>query len=59
MKDAEFLKLIEEYDFLTMPTDAIVDMWEDGMGFVRMTVGVSAKHDIRLQFSGKDGDDKS
>lgn len=56
MKDTKFLKLIGEYDFLTMSTDAIVDMWEDGMGFVRITVGTSKKHDIRLQFHGKGGE---
>lgn len=51
MKDKQFEELLKKYELVSIPTDAIVDMWEDELGLIRMTVGASPKTDQRLVFS--------
>lgn len=50
-KDEEYEKLLKEYEAVTIPSDAIQEMYEDDYGLIRLVVGVSPKTDIRLQFS--------
>ena len=51
MRDKQFEELSMKYELVSIPTDAIVDMWEDEIGLIRMTVGASPKTDQRLVFS--------
>lgn len=51
MRDAEFEKLLKQYELISIPTDAVHDMWEDDLGLIRMTIGASPKTDQRLVFS--------
>lgn len=50
-KDEEYEKLLKEYEAVTIPSDAIQEMYEDDYGLIRLAVGISPKTDIRLQFS--------
>lgn len=40
MIDKKFKKTLGDYEFVVIPTDGVVDMWQDELGLVRMTVGV-------------------
>lgn len=40
MIDKKFEEILSKYEFVVIPTDGVMDMWQDDLGLVRMTVGV-------------------
>ena len=40
MKELKFDEILSKHEFVVIPTDGVVDMWQDELGLVRMTVGV-------------------
>lgn len=40
MIDEKFDKILSKHEFVVIPTDNVVDMWQDELGLVRMAVGV-------------------
>lgn len=40
MKDKKFDEILSKHEFVVIPTDGVVDMWQDELGLVRMTIGV-------------------
>lgn len=40
MRAKKFDELLSKYEFVVVPTDGVVEMWQDELGLVRMTVGV-------------------
>ena len=40
MKPKKFDEIFSKYEFVVVPTDGVVEMWQDELGLVRMTVGV-------------------
>lgn len=40
MIDSKFKGLLKKHEFVVIPTDGVVDMWTDELGFVHFEVGV-------------------
>lgn len=40
MREKKFDEILSKYEFVVVPTDGVMDMWQDELGLVRMTVGV-------------------
>lgn len=40
MRDKKFKELLNAHELVVIPTDGILDMWQDELGLVRMTIGV-------------------
>ena len=40
MIDKKFDEILSKHEFVVIPTDGVVDMWQDELGLVRMTIGV-------------------
>ena len=40
MIDKKLKEALSNHEFVVIPTDGIVDMWQDELGLVRMTIGV-------------------
>ena len=40
MIDKKLKEALSNHEFVVIPADGIVDMWQDEIGLVRMTIGV-------------------
>lgn len=40
---------LKEYEYLVIPTDNIIDMYQDELGIVRVVVGIGKKHQANGQ----------
>ena len=40
MIDDKLKPQLERYEYVVIPTDGVVDMWQDELGLVRMVVGI-------------------
>lgn len=44
-------KMCKQYELVSIPTDAIVEIWEDESSLIRITLGESPDTDYRLYFT--------
>lgn len=50
MKDDQFRKLLREKDFVVIPSANIMDIYQDGYGLVRISVGIGKDNDGNLLY---------